>query len=160
MTVPTIRHDVPKRWDSPGGSRGHPSPAPSPAGSSSDISRSKGILRGVSLKDADGRSVAGSQASGSNPASIESLRSEHSGALGRAKEINAQILDAQKQNERLEPQIEHYLKIANRPRIDFSDKTQAMDKVKQLRSQQAARSRFALPRLSSPVLCLRQHLVF
>jgi hypothetical protein len=103
-------------------------------------------MRSVSFKGSiESSDKRGSQGSGSNSASVESLRSEYAEALSLTKDINAQILEAQKQNEKLEPQIEHYLKIANRPGAGFSDKATAMDKVKQLRAQQAARSRFVLP---------------
>jgi hypothetical protein len=137
-------HDIP----SPEHSSGQSSAPPSAAGSSSNDSMPRGILRGgVSFNDLDTRSAGvGSQGSGSSPASIEGVRSEHSGALRRTKDINARILDAQRQNDKLESQIEHYVKIANLPRIGFSDKDRAMDKVKQLRLQQAARSRCAPPR--------------
>jgi len=64
--------------------------------------------------------------------------------MSRAKDILTRISEVQKQIENLEPQVAHYLTLVDKPGISFSDKTKAMDKVKQIRAQQAERSRSVL----------------
>jgi hypothetical protein len=92
----------------------------------------RGILRGGSLPEPPA-SQDGEQK--------QSLRDTHVQALSRAKGIAAQIADIQNRKAQLDPQVEHYLKAADRPGISFQEKKNAQDKVRQLKKEQASQTR-------------------
>jgi hypothetical protein len=76
---------------------------------------------------------------------VSNWRDEFTASTSKAKEIAAQIADIQKAKAKLDPQVEHYLKVAERPGITLSDKAKCTSKVKQLKKEQASQSRSALP---------------
>ena len=79
---------------------------------------------------------------GSDGSSAEkSLRKDYAGAMSKAKDIAAQIADIQKAKAKLDPQVEHYLKVADRAGISVSEKVKAKSRVKQLKTEQAAQGR-------------------
>jgi hypothetical protein len=69
------------------------------------------------------------------------LKSDQAEALSRRKEVTEQIAALEKQKAKLDPQVEYYLKVANRPDVTISDNHKAMMRVKQLKREQASLSR-------------------
>jgi len=60
-------------------------------------------------------SYGSTQSDNSAGTSIETLKSEHLNYESKSKDIKAQILDLQKLQEKMEPQIAHSEKMAKRP---------------------------------------------
>jgi hypothetical protein len=135
-----------RRAISPTTSTGSPGWTSPKSLSSADTQES--ILRNVSFKlsEEPSKSATASQSflsTLSSSSSLASLRNDRNGAISRAEDISTRISYAGKQNVELELQVAHYLKMANKPDINFLDKIKIADKVKQIRTRQAVHWRSA-----------------